>query len=106
MRSVLPRCLREGASRRRPMGICGMSCWFAFFGATAVFTAPLRTEPLRGTVVAADGSPAAGAVVWAAKIAQGPLERREVIADAKGRYTIDLEPGSWCVWARHGTQGG
>jgi hypothetical protein len=54
----------------------------------------------------ADGSPASGAVVWAAKVSHGPLERRETVTDAKGHYTLDLGPGEWCVWARRGTQGG
>jgi beta-lactamase regulating signal transducer with metallopeptidase domain len=76
-------------------------------------TPPLAVEKpgepviqLRGTVLAADGSPAAGATVWAAKVNIGPLVRRETSADAKGRYTLDLDPGKWCVWARRGTQGG
>ncbi len=55
-------------------------------------------KPLVGTVVAADGSPAAGAVVWAAKHTYGPLERQETVADAKGRYKLDLEPGTWFLW--------
>jgi Carboxypeptidase regulatory-like domain len=61
---------------------------------------------LRGTVLAADGSPAAGATVWAAKVTLTPLVRRETSADAQGRYTLDLDPGKWVVWARRGTQGG
>jgi beta-lactamase regulating signal transducer with metallopeptidase domain len=61
---------------------------------------------LRGTVLAADGSPAAGAIVWAARFTYSPLVRRETVADAHGRYTLDLDPGEWHVWARQGTQGG
>jgi hypothetical protein len=61
---------------------------------------------LRGTVLAADGSPAAGAIVWAAKVTLTPLVRRETSADAQGRYILDLDPGKWVVWARRGTQGG
>jgi beta-lactamase regulating signal transducer with metallopeptidase domain len=61
--------------------------------------------PLRGTVLAANGSPAAGAVVWAAKLDYGPLERRETVADQNGRYVLKLDPGQWIVWARRGTQG-
>jgi uncharacterized GH25 family protein len=55
---------------------------------------------------AADGSRAAGAIVWAAKQSYGPLERREVVADEKGRYALALSPGQWYIWARRGTQGG
>jgi beta-lactamase regulating signal transducer with metallopeptidase domain len=62
--------------------------------------------PLRGTVLAADGTPGGGAVVWAAKHNYAPLERRETVADAQGRYTLRLGPGTWSVWARRGTQGG
>jgi protocatechuate 3,4-dioxygenase beta subunit len=66
----------------------------------------VASQPLRGAVYAADGSPAAEAVVWAAKISYGPLERRETVADDKGRFLLDLTPGSWYVGARRGTQGG
>jgi beta-lactamase regulating signal transducer with metallopeptidase domain len=62
--------------------------------------------PLSGTILAEDDSPAAGATVWAARFTSSPLVRRETVADAQGRYTLDLDPGSWYVWARRGTQGG
>jgi beta-lactamase regulating signal transducer with metallopeptidase domain/protocatechuate 3,4-dioxygenase beta subunit len=65
----------------------------------------LSAATLHGTVLADNGSPAAGAVVWAAKVTFGPLERRETIADSRGRYALDLDPGEWFVWARLGTQG-
>jgi RNA polymerase sigma factor (sigma-70 family) len=66
-----------------------------------------KKEPLRGTVYAADGSPAVGAIVWAAKLYEhGPLVRQETTADAKGNYALNLVPGSWNVWARRGSQGG
>ncbi|MFO0846427.1 MAG: M56 family metallopeptidase [Gemmataceae bacterium] len=71
--------------------------------------APARAtdgEKVTGTVEAADGSPAGGAVVWAAKNALGPLQRREADADAQGRFTLNLPPGTWTVWGRKGTQGG
>jgi beta-lactamase regulating signal transducer with metallopeptidase domain len=68
---------------------------------------PLRpVATLRGTVLTAEGAPAAGAIVWAAKFSHSPLQRRETAADAKGRYTLQLEPGEWWLWARRGTQGG
>jgi hypothetical protein len=76
---------------------------------TPVVAAPVPAkapEALRGTVTAADGSPAAGAIVWAAKHTYGPLERRETVADDKGRFSLPLDAGEWYVWARKGTQGG
>lgn len=66
----------------------------------------VTTEPLRGIVYAADGSPAAGAVVWTANLTHNLLDRRETVADAKGRFSLDLTLGSWFLWARRGTQGG
>jgi protocatechuate 3,4-dioxygenase beta subunit len=66
----------------------------------------VKAEPLRGIVYAADGSPAAGAVVWTANLTHNVLDRRETVADAKGRFALDLTPGSWFLWARQGTQGG
>jgi protocatechuate 3,4-dioxygenase beta subunit len=65
-----------------------------------------KTEPLRGIVYAADGSPAAGAVVWTANLTHNVLDRRETVADDKGRFALNLTPGSWFLWARRGTQGG
>jgi beta-lactamase regulating signal transducer with metallopeptidase domain len=53
-----------------------------------------------------DGAPAAGAVVWAAKLDYGPLQRRETVADAQGKYELNLPAGEWFVWARRGTRGG
>jgi beta-lactamase regulating signal transducer with metallopeptidase domain/uncharacterized GH25 family protein len=62
---------------------------------------------LTGRVLyAADGKPAAGAIVWAAKQTHSPLVRREVVADSNGLYVLDLSPGVWFLWARRGTQGG
>jgi beta-lactamase regulating signal transducer with metallopeptidase domain/protocatechuate 3,4-dioxygenase beta subunit len=63
-------------------------------------------EKLTGQVFLADGSPAGGAIVWAATFLHGPLERREAVADAKGNFSLPLSPGRWWVWARRGTQGG
>jgi beta-lactamase regulating signal transducer with metallopeptidase domain/uncharacterized GH25 family protein len=67
---------------------------------------PKQIATLRGTVITAEGAPAAAAVVWAAQFHHGPLQRRETIADAKGRYALRLEPGEWWLFARRGTQGG
>jgi beta-lactamase regulating signal transducer with metallopeptidase domain/protocatechuate 3,4-dioxygenase beta subunit len=61
--------------------------------------------PLRGTVLAPDGSPAAGAIVWAAKIALGPLQHHETVTDERGEYSLSLAPGDWLVRARRNTQG-
>ncbi|MFL5340606.1 MAG: hypothetical protein ACJ8F7_10690 [Gemmataceae bacterium] len=77
----------------------------AFVVATTLSAAPVKTEPLRGTVLAADGSPAAGALVWAAKHTYGPLQRHETVADAAGRFALKLGPGEWFLGARHGSQG-
>jgi hypothetical protein len=87
----------------------GLGCLLALLAAAPATGAPTTApppEPLRGTVYAADGSPAAAAVVWAATWSQGPLERRETVADDKGRFTLPLAPGEWFLWARRGTQGG
>jgi len=67
---------------------------------------PKPVVNLQGKVLTAEGKPAAGAVVWAAQFHYSPLQRQETTADAKGRYTLRLEPGEWWVWARRGTQGG
>ncbi len=67
---------------------------------------PKPVVKLQGTVLTAEGKPAAGAVVWAAQFHHSPLQRQETTADAKGRYTLQLEPGEWWIWARRGTQGG
>src|ERR1700682_3163362 len=63
-------------------------------------------QTLSGTVYAEDGAPAGGAIVWAAKVTHGPLERRETVANAKGGYSLPVDPGLWYFWARRGTQGG
>jgi len=65
-----------------------------------------QAEKLTGTVQAADGSPAAGAIVWAVKLTDGPLQRRETTADAGGRFKLNADTGTWYVWARRGTEGG
>jgi beta-lactamase regulating signal transducer with metallopeptidase domain len=70
----------------------------------AVMT-PARPAPLHGTVFASDGSPAAGATVWAAKIAYGPLQHHETVTDERGEYSLPLDSGDWLVRARRNTQG-
>jgi beta-lactamase regulating signal transducer with metallopeptidase domain len=75
--------------------------------APAADKAPAATGKLMGQVdLAPEGTPAAGAVVWAAKVDYGPLQRRETVADAEGKYELRLPPGDWFVWARRGTRGG
>lgn len=83
------------------LGLCAL-----IFASSPAAAVPVPGEPLKGMVFAADGGKAAGAVVWAAKLELGPLDRKETVADADGRYALHLAPGKWCVWARRGTQGG
>jgi hypothetical protein len=83
----------------RPLALAGLLALFAPAVAAA-------GQPLRGTVLAADGSPAAGATVWAAQFTYGPYPRVEATADAKGTFTLDLGTGEWHVFAALGTQGG
>ena len=66
---------------------------------------PVAVEPLRGAVRLAEGKPAGGAIVWSAQQQFGPLLWRQTVADAQGRYALKLSPGTWYVWARHGSQG-
>jgi RNA polymerase sigma factor (sigma-70 family) len=66
----------------------------------------LTGEKVTGVVYAADGSPASGAIVWAAKYSPTVLVRQETVADAQGQYALELEPGNWFFFARRGTQGG
>src|SRR5262245_5966241 len=86
--------------RKYKMTICAL----AFVALRSA--SPLHAAPVSGTVTAADGSPASGAIVWAASLERGPLQTRETTADKNGAYTLELEPGRWYIWARRGTQGG
>jgi protocatechuate 3,4-dioxygenase beta subunit len=88
------------------MGTNGIICLLALIPGADKPGVSVTPEPLRGMVHAADGLPAAGAVVWAGKITFGLLDRRETVADAKGRFALILTPGNWSVSARRGTQGG
>ncbi len=75
----------------------------------AVALAPAAPAPdaaLTGTVLAADGTPAAGATVWAVRQSFGLPDRRETTADAHGKFAFDLPPGRWSFGARRRTQGG
>src|SRR6516164_7034385 len=83
-----------------------LTVFLALVLATRALAVPADAEPLRGIVLTAQGKPAAGAIVWAARHTYGPLERRETVADANGRFVLKLSAGAWFVWARHGSQGG
>ena len=84
----------------------GMTVAHASGSSAQADRAPKPVVKLQGAVLTAEGKPAAGAIVWAAQFHHSPLQRQETTADAKGRYTLPLEPGEWWVWARRGTQGG
>ncbi len=90
------------------ISLCTLPTWASGQQAAPKPAAPLArsVQPLRGTVYAADGSPAAGAIVWGASLSIKPLERYETLADDKGRYALELPAGQWYVWVRRGTQGG
>lgn len=66
---------------------------------------PAGAGTLRGMVVAADGSPAVGARVWAVDQLAHGLDRREAVADLDGRYAIEVGPGLWITQARLEDQG-
>ncbi|HEY1378730.1 MAG TPA: carboxypeptidase regulatory-like domain-containing protein [Gemmataceae bacterium] len=81
----------------------------ALWAVALVPTAPAAPAPgtaLTGAVVAVDGTPAAGATVWAVRQTYGLPDRRETAADARGTFAFDLPPGRWSFGARRGTQGG
>src|SRR5687768_17614886 len=68
-------------------------------------SSPAKVIEMSGKVLGVDGSPAKGAMVWTARVSSGPLEWHETVADEKGAFRFKLNPGSWYVWARQGTQG-
>jgi hypothetical protein len=68
--------------------------------------ASARADTIRGKVRTADGAPAPGAKVWAARLVTRTLDRHETITDDQGRFTLDAGPGEWMVWAASGTQAG
>src|SRR6266700_1364174 len=84
-------------------------CCFALLAFAPPFAVgQSATLPQRGAVIAANGKPAAGALVWAAKLDwdNRMLQRREAVADAEGKFALDLDAGEWHVWGRMGNQGG
>ncbi len=61
--------------------------------------AQTTTAAITGTIRTQQGSPLPGAVVQARSESTGAV--RTAVADAEGRYRIDLlEPGTWKVWGR------
>jgi len=60
---------------------------------------------IRGRVLAADGTPAVGAKVWAVKVHFQDAECHEVRADGDGRFAIEVEPCPWMIEATRGDQG-
>ncbi len=69
---------------------------------------PAAEKVLQGTIFRADGKPAAGALVWGWK--QTGLDfkpaRVETLANAQGRYRLNLAAGFWFISSRLGNQGG
>src|SRR3954464_14485676 len=95
-------------SRRNP-AMRAAAVVTALWAVAFVPTAPAAPAPgtaLTGTVVAADGTPAAGAAVWAVRPTFGVPHPREPAADARGTFAFDFPPGRWSFGARRGTQGG
>ena len=66
---------------------------------------PSHAETLRGIAIAEDGTPAGGARVWAARLWTHQLERHEVTADDRGRFSIEVGPAQWLIEATLGEQG-
>ncbi|SIO58624.1 Carboxypeptidase regulatory-like domain-containing protein [Singulisphaera sp. GP187] len=78
-------------------------------GALFLFLSPGGAEAgrVRGTVVDRAGKPAAGALVWAAKLSfLEARETQEATADGSGAFDIEVGPGDWLVFALRGDEGG
>ncbi len=58
--------------------------------AAALRTSLEETVEVRGTIIDVDGSPAAGAEVWAASLFASPPARERVFTDAQGRFVLRL----------------
>jgi hypothetical protein len=81
------------------------------FSVALFLTVPeVRAAELRGTVLGADGKPAAGATVWAAATFVSPPLRVRAETDARGEFRLELapleEPQRWSICTRLGRQGG
>ena len=65
---------------------------------------------LRGTVLNPDGTPAAGATVWAAAVFVRPALRQQTTTDDKGAFRLELQPlndsYNWSIRARLGRMSG
>jgi len=92
----------------RIMGVMVISCLTLFTFALRFVAGQSVTQSLRGSVIAANGKPAAGAIVWAAKLDYDNrvLQRRETVADEQGKFALDLDSGEWFIRARLRNQGG
>ena len=75
-------------------------------GWATVATTPAGAATIRGQVTAEDGSPGAGAKVWAVKLWTQELDRHDAVSDAAGRFAIEVGPGGWLIEANLGDQGG
>ena len=66
-----------------------------------LFATPMAgAETLRGVVLDKVGKPVGGAIAWAAELyAPGPLAAHETQTDDSGRFTLEVKPGRWYVWA-------
>lgn len=67
---------------------------------------PVTASPLKGVVYAANGTPAAGARVWAGPFDLSPWRMIQDETDDQGCFELSLAPGEWTVRARFGPQGG
>ena len=69
-----------------------------------------ETVEVRGKLFDVDGSPAAGAVVWAASLFAEPPLRERVLTDEQGNFTLHLKPllgksERWSISAYKGSGG-
>ena len=86
---------------RRRCGILGFA-----FCVLMISSIVAKAGVMRGNVVDRAGKPVGGASVWAGRWDQrSPLEVTESSADERGRFQIELSPGSWWIWARRGDEG-
>src|SRR5262249_44391467 len=96
------RTMSARSGSRRGLGIACLAAFLAVCG-------PRRADAARvgGKVVDREGKPAAGAIVWIAKLGYlEPLESRETTADGSGAFDIEVGDGSWALFARKGLEGG
>lgn len=80
--------------------------FLAALAATIACAQASRAGTLRGVVIAEDGTPAAKAHIWVAKLWTHHLERLEATADDQGQFAIEVTPARWFIEATLGQQGG